>query len=77
MSSCSQLTSHYPHVQMLTSLLLSLYVSAFTCGAAFHVMTSQVKPILGVSNTTSSAGFGSLVQTYIAIGKPLIEIQQH
>jgi hypothetical protein len=62
---------------MLTSLFLSLYVSAFTCGAAFHVMTSQVKPILGVRNTTSSAGFGSLVQTYIAIGMPVIDIQQN
>jgi hypothetical protein len=47
------------------------FCSAFTCGAAYQVLTSQVPAVLGIK-VSRSTGYSTLINTYIAIG-----INQH
>merc|ERR1719430_1544286 len=53
-------------------LLTDCLVSAFSVGASFHVFTSQLKHLLGISLPTIS-GPGRLVLTYQALGQHLID----
>jgi len=54
----------------ISILLTDTIISAFTVGASMHVLTSQIKHILGVSIARQS-GPGRLVLTYVEIGKSL------
>jgi len=53
-------------------LLTDCLVSAFSVGASFHVFTSQLKHLLGISLPTIS-GPGRLVLTYLALGQNLTD----
>ncbi|OQV17037.1 Sulfate transporter [Hypsibius exemplaris] len=48
----------------LTVYLSDQLVKGFTCGASFHVFTSQLKPVFGLKNLTSHYGPLKLIWTY-------------
>jgi len=54
-------------------LLTDCLVSAFSVGASFHVFTSQLKHLLGISIPTIS-GPGRLIYTYNALGLHLVDV---
>jgi len=54
-------------------LLTDCLVSAFSVGASFHVFTSQLKHLLGISIPTIS-GPGRLIFTYNALGLHLVDV---
>ncbi|XP_076818919.1 prestin-like [Clavelina lepadiformis] len=58
---------------IITILLSSHMVSGFTCGAAFHVMTSQVPKLLGL-NIPRKSGILALIYTYVDVFKNLYAI---
>ena len=57
----------------LTVVITDVIVSSFTVGASFHVFTSQVKHVLGLTIPTVS-GVGRIVLTYFHIGEHLTEV---
>jgi len=57
----------------LTLVITDVIVSSFTVGASFHVLTSQVKHVLGMRVPTVS-GVGRIVLTYFHIGEHLTEV---
>jgi len=57
----------------LTVVITDVIVSSFTVGASFHVLTSQVKHVLGLRLPTVS-GAGRIVLTYFSIGEHLTEV---
>ena len=60
----------------LTVVITDVIVSSFTVGASFHVLTSQVKHILGLQLPTVS-GSGRILITYFNIGEHLLEVRLH
>ena len=57
----------------LTVVITDVLVSSFTVGASFHVLTSQVKHVLGLRLPTVS-GAGRIVLTYFSIGEHMTEV---
>lgn len=57
----------------LTVVITDVIVSSFTVGASFHVLTSQVRHVLGMRVPTVS-GVGRIVFTYIHIGEHVTEV---
>ena len=51
-------------------LLTDTLISAFTVGASFHVLTSQLKHVLGVQ-LVQHMGAGRLVLTYVSLAEQL------
>ncbi|GAV08961.1 hypothetical protein RvY_18577 [Ramazzottius varieornatus] len=48
----------------LTVYLSDQLIKGFTCGASFHVFTSQLKPVFGLRNMTSHSGAFKLIKSY-------------
>jgi len=63
-----QLLAGLCRLGFMSVLLTDTLVSAFTVGASLHVLTSQIKHILGLSIARQS-GAGQLVLTYVEIGQ--------
>ncbi|XP_023331791.1 sulfate transporter isoform X6 [Eurytemora carolleeae] len=65
-----QLIAGIGRLGFLSILLTDTVVSSFTVGASFHVITSQIKHILGIRIPRHS-GIGRLVFTYLDIGRKI------
>ncbi|XP_072161648.1 prestin [Bemisia tabaci] len=61
-----QLVMYVMRLGVLTSLLSDTLVSSFTAAAAFLVITSQIKDILGIQMPKKYSGNFSIIYTYIA-----------
>ncbi|XP_077976522.1 prestin-like [Styela clava] len=58
---------------IITIYLSEFLISGFTCGAAFHVLTSQVPKLIGITVSRHSGPL-ALIYTYIDIFKEIIKI---
>jgi len=63
-----QLLAGMCRLGFMSVLLTDTLVSAFTVGASLHVLTSQIKHILGLS-IARQTGAGKLVLTYVELGQ--------
>ncbi|XP_062558686.1 solute carrier family 26 member 10-like [Armigeres subalbatus] len=61
-----QLIMYVGRLGVISFLLSDALVSGFTTGAAIHVLTSQIKDLLGISLPAQSGNF-EVINTYIAI----------
>jgi len=61
-----QMSAGFCRMGFLSVLLTDTLISAFTVGAGIHVLTSQIKHILGV-RVAGKTGPGSIVRIYIEI----------
>lgn len=68
-----QLAMFVLRLGIISTLLSETLVSGFTTGAAIHVLTSQVKDLLGVSLPTIGGNF-KLINTYRAVFAELFEL---
>lgn len=57
---------------IVTTYLSTHLISGFTCGAAFHVLTSQISKLLGIDVSRKSGTF-ALIRTYIEIFQRITE----
>lgn len=56
---------------IIADLLSETLVSSFTCASAFHIMSSQFKDLLGVSNIQRANGNFRLIKTVYRVGEAL------
>ncbi|CRK88438.1 CLUMA_CG002257, isoform A [Clunio marinus] len=63
---CIQLIMYCLRLGILSFLLSASLVSGLTCGAAFHILTAQVKDLIGVRIPPVGATF-KIIKTYIEI----------
>ena len=54
---------------VLSSFFSDAFVSSYTCGSAIHVLTSQIKSLLGIKNTKRFQGIANIPKTYYNLGE--------
>ncbi|XP_053687537.1 sulfate transporter-like [Sabethes cyaneus] len=70
-----QLIMYVCRLGVISFLLSDTLVSGFTTGAAIHVITSQIKDLLGLSLPPTGGNF-KIINTYIAIFSEIANINQ-
>ncbi|XP_055599343.1 solute carrier family 26 member 10-like [Uranotaenia lowii] len=70
-----QVLMYFGRLGVISFLLSDTLVSGFTTGAAIHVLTSQIKDLLGLSLPPITGHF-KIVKTYIAIFSDIANVNQ-